>query len=89
MIEPDNHAEYDDPLTYDLENLDFAPEGPFYLALAREMGGPALELGCGTGRFTIPLAQAGIDVTGLDLAAAMLDRAREKAGDRGALAIVT
>jgi SAM-dependent methyltransferase len=77
----DNQSEYDDPLAYDLENSDFAPEGPFYLALAGEVGGPVLELGCGTGRFTIPLARAGIDVTGLDLSAAMLDRAREKAGD--------
>jgi SAM-dependent methyltransferase len=81
MTENDNHSEYDDPLTYDLENADFEPEGPFYLALAQEMGGPVLELGCGTGRFTIPLVQAGSDVTGLDIAPTMLARAREKAGD--------
>lgn len=81
MIQADNHSEYDDPLAYDLENADFEPEGPFYLALAGEVGGPVLELGCGTGRFTIPLARAGVAMTGLDLSAAMLDRAREKAGD--------
>lgn len=81
MTDPDNQSEYDDSLTYDLENTDFEPEGPFYLALVQEIGGPVLELGCGTGRFTIPLAQAGIDVTGLDIAPAMLDRARQKAGD--------
>lgn len=52
----------------------------WYRALALAAGGPVLELGCGTGRFTIPLAQAGIDVTGLDIAPAMLARAREKAG---------
>lgn len=79
MTHPDNLAEYLDPLTYDLENPDFEPEGPFYLALARRTGGPVLELGCGTGRFTIPLAREGFEMTGLDLVPAMLERARQKA----------
>lgn len=81
MADPDNQSEYDDPLLYDLENSDFAPEGPFYLDLARRVGGPALELGCGTGRFTIPLARAGVAITGLDAARPMLEHARRKAGD--------
>lgn len=76
----DNQSEYSDPVAYDLENADFAPEGLLYLALARQCAGSVLELGCGTGRFTIPLAQAGITITGLDLSAAMLARARQKAG---------
>jgi SAM-dependent methyltransferase len=37
-----------------------------------------LELGCGTGRVAIPLAQAGAIVTGLDASPAMLARARAK-----------
>ena len=77
----DNLAEYADPELYDLENSKFEPDGPFYLALARRLGGNVLELGCGTGRLTIPLAQQGLDITGLDVAPAMLARAREKAGD--------
>jgi ubiquinone/menaquinone biosynthesis C-methylase UbiE len=50
----------------------------FYLAQARETGGPILDLACGTGRVAFPLARAGLDVTGLDRAAAMLKIARAK-----------
>ena len=45
---------------------------PFYSELARESGGPVLELGCGTGRILIPTARAGIDITGLDISQGML-----------------
>ncbi len=51
---------------------------PFYLAAAREHGSPVLELACGTGRITIPLAQEGFEVIGLDISAEMLRIAREK-----------
>jgi SAM-dependent methyltransferase len=37
-----------------------------------------LELGCGTGRITIPLAQAGLHVTGMDISEVMLSLARVK-----------
>jgi SAM-dependent methyltransferase len=43
-------------------------------------GGPVLELGAGTGRLAIPLAQRGLDVDALDSSAAMLDRLRTKPG---------
>ena len=39
---------------------------------------PVLELACGTGRLTLPLASAGIDIAGLDLSTIMLAAAREK-----------
>jgi SAM-dependent methyltransferase len=39
-----------------------------------------LELGVGTGRLAIPLAAAGVDVTGVDASAAMLDRLAGKDG---------
>jgi SAM-dependent methyltransferase len=41
-------------------------------------GGPLLEIGCGTGRVALALARAGHEVTGLDLSAPMIDRARAK-----------
>ena len=81
MINHDNLIEYADPILYDLENQGFEPTGPFYLSLAQEVGGSVLELGCGTGRYTIPLAQAGIDITGLDVVPGMLTQAGAKAND--------
>ena len=51
----------------------------FYVHAAKEFGEPVLELGCGTGRVTLAVAQAGFRVTGLDLSAKMLERAEEKA----------
>jgi len=50
----------------------------FYIEEAVASGGPVLELGCGTGRIALPVAREGIAVTGLDLAASMLEIFREK-----------
>ncbi len=53
-------------------------DADFYLELARESGGPVLELGCGTGRVLLPIARAGIPCTGLDLSEPMLEALRER-----------
>jgi SAM-dependent methyltransferase len=45
---------------------------PFWLDLTAQAGGPVLELGCGTGRVLIPLAQAGYRTIGLDHDLSML-----------------
>jgi SAM-dependent methyltransferase len=45
-------------------------------------GGPALELGIGTGRIAVPLAARGIAVSGIDLSRAMVKRLRAKPGGR-------
>ena len=37
-----NLVEYDHPKLYDLDNRDFTPQGPFYLALAQQVGNPVL-----------------------------------------------
>jgi len=50
----------------------------FYRDAAREFGDPVLELGCGTGRITMALAEAGKRITGLDLSERMLERAVKK-----------
>jgi SAM-dependent methyltransferase len=60
---------------------------PFWRNLAVHVGGPVLELGCGTGRISLPLAKAGVDLVGIDRSAPMLARAhtrirRAKLGDR-------
>ena len=51
---------------------------PFYLEEAKKAGSPVLELGYGTGRVTIPVAESGIDIVGIDLSEDMLSVAREK-----------
>jgi hypothetical protein len=43
-------------------------------------GRPACELAIGTGRIALPLAAAGVDVCGIDLSQAMLDRLRARPG---------
>lgn len=42
-----------------------------------------LDIGCGTGNITIPMAKRGYDMIGLDLSVEMLDIAREKAMAEG------
>ena len=69
--------EYANAAEYDSDNR-WGPDDDFYLELARETGGPVLDVGCGTGRLAIAMAEAGLDVTGLDVTPEMLDRARSK-----------
>ncbi|NIT57347.1 MAG: methyltransferase domain-containing protein [Aliifodinibius sp.] len=49
-----------------------------YLEYAKKMGSPILELGSGTGRVTLSLAEAGFTVFGVDLSENMLKIARRK-----------
>ncbi len=51
---------------------------PFYLTLAAQVGGPVLELGCGTGRLLEPLAIEGYSAVGLDLDFDMLAYLRQR-----------
>ena len=50
----------------------------FYVNAAKEFGHPVLELGCGSGRVTIAVAQGGFTITGVDLSPKMLAKAEEK-----------
>src|SRR5262245_61218854 len=50
----------------------------FYRSLAQEVGGPVLELGCGTGRVLLPIAALGIPCVGVDASPAMLAVLRAK-----------
>jgi SAM-dependent methyltransferase len=76
---------YEDGREYDL----FSPVGLrpdellFYTRYAAAAHGPTLELACGTGRLTIPLAGKAIDIVGIDIAESMLSVAREKAAETG------
>jgi SAM-dependent methyltransferase len=53
-------------------------DAAFYRSLAREQGGPVLELGCGSGRVLLPIAREGIACVGLDASRAMLEAFRQK-----------
>jgi SAM-dependent methyltransferase len=50
--------------------------------------GPALELGIGTGRVALPLAERGIEVHGIDASEAMVERLRAKPGGAGVSASI-
>jgi len=55
----------------------------FYVDEALASGGPVVELAVGTGRIAVPVAQAGIDVIGVDSSPAMLAVAQEAADTAG------
>jgi SAM-dependent methyltransferase len=77
LIEHNNLEAFSDPINYDQE--DPSDTGvAFYSALAREAGGSVLEIACGTGRVTIPIARLGFPTTGLDIVPGMLEQARRK-----------
>lgn len=59
---------------------------PFYLAETAGFAGEALELMCGTGRVSLPLAEAGVRLTCIDASAGMLARLRAKLALRPAAA---
>jgi SAM-dependent methyltransferase len=56
----------------------------FWVALAHDYGPRVLELACGTGRITLPIAFSGVAIDGLDFSESMLQRARERATIQGA-----
>jgi SAM-dependent methyltransferase len=68
---------------YDFSYNDFLDDVDFYDNLARAVDGPILELGVGSGRVAIPLAQAGYDVVGIDNSPAMLEQARLRLESEG------
>ncbi|MFE8702840.1 class I SAM-dependent methyltransferase [Cytobacillus sp. FJAT-54145] len=75
-----NSEEYNDPILYDTEN-DFVIEVPFLSKWASKPNQIIIDLACGTGRVTLPLAKEGYKVIGVDLHTGMIDRAKAKAAE--------
>ncbi len=83
----ENHASiYSDAQRYDLVVGAYVSGEvlSFYRRQVSRCGEPVLELACGSGRLTIPLANEGIHITGMDISEQMLDLAWLKAAERGA-----
>lgn len=59
------------------------PELGFYRAKVIAGNGPALDVGCGTGRILIPLVQEGLEVDGSDISADMIEGCRQNAAAVG------
>jgi SAM-dependent methyltransferase len=68
---------------YDPWNRSVTEDVEFYVAEARKDGGPVVELGVGTGRIAVPIAEAGVRVIGVDSSRGMLDLCRRRAEKAG------
>ena len=64
---------------YDLDYGEFDDDLLFYREWARMQGSRVLDAMCGTGRVALPLAQAGLQVWGVDIAPAMIKLATARA----------
>ncbi len=60
------------PILYHMHHSKNMEDLPFWQGLWKEQGNPVLELGCGTGRVTLPLASEGASMFGLDKSLEML-----------------
>jgi len=73
---------------YDLGVDGFEDDLGLYLGLAHRRRGRILELGCGSGRVMAAIARSGYHVVGLDRAAGMLVRARQRLEGEGQPALL-
>jgi SAM-dependent methyltransferase len=86
-IQSDDHAGlYSDAQRYDLVMGAYASgdQLDFYRRQAARYGEPVLELACGSGRITIPLANEGVNIAGMDISKEMLHLPKVKASADGA-----
>ena len=72
---------YAEAALYDLEYAGHDEDVSWYILQSLRSRGRVLELGCGTGRLTLPIARAGISVVGIDRAPSMLRALQQKLQD--------
>jgi SAM-dependent methyltransferase len=66
---------YDDDMGRNVPGEDIT----FYVQQCSFAQAPILELGCGTGRITLPLVKSGLEVVGIDISLPMLQQLQRKA----------
>ena len=64
---------------YDNEHRDYGDDVRFFVEEAKKLGGPVLELGCGSGRVLFEVLKTGVECWGVDNCQAMLDLAHQRA----------
>jgi SAM-dependent methyltransferase len=74
---------YRDAQAYDVEDGGYDADYPLTEQLARKLGGPLLDLACGTGTMAIRMAELGFQVTGVDIIPEMIEWASQKATKQG------
>jgi ubiquinone/menaquinone biosynthesis C-methylase UbiE len=70
---------------YDALHATQIEDTAFYVGEAQNHGAPVLEIGCGTGRVTLAIAEAGVRVVGIDSSAHMLEVAASMTSGSGSL----
>jgi SAM-dependent methyltransferase len=68
---------------HDVECASYEADLPLWRRLAEEGDGPVLDLGCGTGRVALDLAERGQEVTGVDSDPALVSELARRARERG------
>jgi len=66
---------------HDLECGSYTADLMFWRALAQKVGGPVLDVGAGTGRTALALAQEGHEVVAIDRDDELLSELRDRSGD--------
>jgi SAM-dependent methyltransferase len=82
MIDHDNLEDFRDPQIYDVQDEGYYDDYPLIEQWAQSLGGPLLDLACGTGRMALRMAELGYQVTGVDITPEMISWARQKAEQR-------
>lgn len=77
----ENFEKYADPEMYDHLYEGYQKDLNLILEWAK-LDQPIIELACGTGRLTIPMAKRGFQMVGVDLHEGMLERAKQKAKEQ-------
>lgn len=83
-LEAGSAAHYEDPAYYTKTYKNRLDDVRYYVDLAIANGGPILEYGCGNGRIAIPIARAGVAITGVDLSAPMLSDLKKRLAEEPA-----